>query len=413
MTNPSPLTGVRVLDLSRVLSGPYAGRALADLGADVVKVESPDGDLTQIWGEVRAGRSGFYFQQNAGKRSVGVDLKVDGASDLVVRLAAQSDIVIENFRPGVADRLGIGWPNLSAQNAGLIMLSISGYGQDDLPAARGAFAPIIHAASGLIWRQSIRDRMPPMDPMLSIADLLAGLHGLIAILAALHLRRSTGLGQHIDMAMLDAMLATDEYTHHYLDGSPLAKLGGLVWQASDGPILIAADQRHTWLRLSAAHGLSDECPPDTSTEQKIAARGRVIAGWISMQERSKIHSALAVADLFSTDVVTPECAIEGAIEQRGIVANVAAGDGGTRRVLELPYRFSGAASQVRGSAPALAQHNAEVLHDWLAIENEEIFELTHRGILIEPSGDEPTKTPTATSAGSATHRSGLRHGSSE
>ncbi len=387
--SPSPLAGIRVLDLSRVLSGPYAGRALADLGADVVKLESAEGDLTQLWGEVRAGRSGFYCQQNVGKRSVGVDLKAEGAHELVARLAAESDIVIENFRPGVADRLGIGWTDLSAYNTGLIMLLISGYGQDDQPAARGAFAPVIHAASGLIWRQSVRDRMPPMDPMLSIADLLAGLHGLVAILAALHLRTSTGLGQHIDVAMLDAMLATDEYSHHYLDGSPLAKLGGLVWQASDGPILISADQRHTWLRLTAVHGLTDNCSPVATSEEKIAARKEVIRQWIAQRPRTELHPALAEADLFSTDVVTPESAIKGVIQQRGIVAEVDAGDGGTRRVLELPYRFSGASSRVRGSAPALAADNYEVLRDWLKVTDDEIVDLIEKGVLFKPDSIEP------------------------
>jgi CoA:oxalate CoA-transferase len=357
------------------------------LGADVVKVEPPDGDITQLWGEVRAGRSGFYFQQNAGKRSIGVDLKAEGGVELVSRLAAESDIVIENFRPGVADRLGIGWAALSARNAGLIMLSISGYGQDDQPAERGAFAPIIHAASGLVLRQSVRDHMPATDPMLSIADLLAGLHGMVALLAALHLRESTGQGQHIDMAMLDAMLATDEYTHHYLDGSPVAKLGGLVWQAADGPIMIAADQRHTWLRLSAVHGLLDHCPSNADAGEKIAARVLAITNWLAQQDRSKAHLALADADLLSADVVSPESAIESVIDQRGMVAEVAAGDGGTRRVLQLPYRFSAATSKVRGPAPALAEHNADVLYEWLDAADEEISTLTERGILVRAGSE--------------------------
>src|SRR5205085_5578572 len=124
-----PLDGVRVLDLSRVLSGPFAGRLLSDLGADVVKVEPPEGDPTRWWGEVRHGLSGYYTQQNAGKRNVCIDLKAEGGPELARRLAAVADVVIENFRPGVLDRLGLGWAALSRDNPRLVMLSITGFGQ--------------------------------------------------------------------------------------------------------------------------------------------------------------------------------------------------------------------------------------------------------------------------------------------
>src|SRR4051812_23750285 len=121
---PRPLNGLRVLDLARVVSGPIAGRMLSDLGADVVKLEPPEGDVTRIWGEQRHGLSGFYTQQNAGKRNVCVDLKLSDSVTLVRRLAATADVVIENFRPGVLDRLGIGWSVLSADNPRLVLLSI-------------------------------------------------------------------------------------------------------------------------------------------------------------------------------------------------------------------------------------------------------------------------------------------------
>ncbi len=124
-----PLEGVRVLDLSRVVAGPFAGRMLSDLGADVVKVEPPDGDISRFWGEERNGITGFFQQQNAGKRNLCIDMRADGAVELIVSLAAKADIVLENYRAGVMDRMRVGWPVLSAANPRLIMASISGFGQ--------------------------------------------------------------------------------------------------------------------------------------------------------------------------------------------------------------------------------------------------------------------------------------------
>jgi crotonobetainyl-CoA:carnitine CoA-transferase CaiB-like acyl-CoA transferase len=147
-----PLAGLKVLDLSRVLAGPFAGRMLADLGADVVKVEPPDGDVTRLWGRRIAGIAGFFHQQNVGKRDVCVDLGKPGAAELVIRLATQADVVIENFRPGVMERLGIGWEVLSAANPRLVMVSISGFGQGGPESHKPAYAPIIHAESGVVAR---------------------------------------------------------------------------------------------------------------------------------------------------------------------------------------------------------------------------------------------------------------------
>src|SRR5579884_1661980 len=129
MSGPRPLEGVRVLDLSRALSGPYAGRLLADLGADVVKLEPPDGDMTRYLGQVRHGLSGLYTQLNAGKRNICIDLDTAEGRHVALRLAATSDVVVENFRPGVLDHLGLGWPDLSAAHPGVVLLSITGFGQ--------------------------------------------------------------------------------------------------------------------------------------------------------------------------------------------------------------------------------------------------------------------------------------------
>jgi CoA:oxalate CoA-transferase len=384
---PSPLAGLRVLDMSRVLSGPFAGRMLADLGADVVKIEPPDGDSSRLWGEVRAGLSGFYTQQNAGKRNVCVSLADPAGVEVVRRLAAGADVVIENFRPRVAQRLGIGWNDLSRRNPRLVMLSISGYGQDEPDPPRPAFAPIIHAASGLVERQARSDKAPPADPMLSIADLVAGLHGLVAVLAALRLADLTGTGQFIDMSMLDAMLAIDDYAHHYIDQSEVGRLGGLLWPVRSGYVMTAGDLRHTWKRLSAAHGLQDGLPPTAGLAEKITRRRQVMSEWFAAQpDRASVHAGLAAAAVIGTDVVASEDVWAGAdVARRRMIAEIDGRDGAPRGVVQSPYRFSAATSGVRGAAAMRGEHNADVLAEWAGVTEAEIERLTAAGVLLAES----------------------------
>lgn len=385
-----PLDGLRVLDLSRVVSGPFAGRMLRDLGADVVKVEPPEGDISRVWGEVRHGLSGFYTQQNAGKRNVSVALKAPGGAQLVRRLAAHADVVIENFRPGVADRLGVGYAELSTDNPRLVMLSVSGFGSTSPDADRQAYAPAIHAESGLIGRQAAFDGIHS-DPMLSIADTNAALHGLVAVLAALHLRDRTGTGQHIDMAMLDAMIATDDYAHHAMDGFPIRRLGGEVWDAPGGPLLVAGEFRNTWKQLHTVHGVADPTPPGADLDTKIACRRKAATEWFkSFPDRRSLTAALEAADLAWADVRNPFEAVEApSVVARGMVTDVDDRAGGRRRVVNSPYRFSDADSGVRGPAPYRGEHNAEVLAEWLGIGEHEVRILAESGVLVAEARPTP------------------------
>ncbi|MFB3105543.1 MAG: CaiB/BaiF CoA transferase family protein, partial [Pseudomonadales bacterium] len=214
-----PLAHLKVLDFSRVLAGPFASRMLADLGADVVKVEPPDGDITRLWGRVIAGIPGFYHQQNAGKRNICIDLRADGAVELALELVRRADIVIENYRPDVMPRLGLGYAALQAVNPRIIMLSVSGFGQGGPESHRPAYAPIVHAEAGLLDRQARRGNIPVRDLPLSVADTNASLHGLAGILTAVIHREQTGVGQHIDIAMIDATIATDDQIHFDLEDS--------------------------------------------------------------------------------------------------------------------------------------------------------------------------------------------------
>ncbi len=350
---------------------------LADLGADVVKVEPPEGDISRVWGQSRHGLAGFYTQQNVGKRNVCLDLKQPAAVDVARRLAAVADVVIENFRPGVMTRLGLGWDVLRVENPRLVMLSITGFGQTGPDADRQAYAPVIHAESGLIARQAAFDESAPTDPILSIADYNGGLHGLVAVLAALLLRDRTGAGQWIDLSMRDAMFATDDYAHHALDGEPIVRLGGRVFAATGGPVLITGEFKHIWRQLSRVHGVDDGLPPTAALEDKIARRHAVAAAWVaSFADREHLGAALEKANLAWAVVRSHDDAFA-----KARVAEIDDRGGGTRKVIDSPYRFSDATSGISRAAPYRGEHNAEVLRDWLDVAATEVVALEESGAL--------------------------------
>jgi crotonobetainyl-CoA:carnitine CoA-transferase CaiB-like acyl-CoA transferase len=385
-TSERPLQGLRVLDLSRVLAGPYVGRMLADLGADVVKVEPPEGDVTRKWGKIRGGLSGYYTQQNAGKRDVCIDLRATGGAELVCRLAERADVVIENFRPGVMAQHGLDFPRLHARNPKLVMLSISGFGQTGPDAARPAYASVVQAESGLVHRQAAMTGSPPADPRISIADMNAALHGLVGLLAALLMRVRTGRGQHLDISMLESMLATDDYVHLALDG--LRESEGVVvnevWNVAGGPLVIAGDFRWVWQRMHATHGLVDGAPEGASIAEKAERRHAAVAAFFAkLTERADVLRALEQADLAYGEVKDTATALRApALQARGAIAEVDDRQGGTRKVIRSPYHYSDATSGVAGPAPRRGEHNAEVLREWLALADDEITALASSGAML-------------------------------
>jgi CoA:oxalate CoA-transferase len=383
MNSPdSPLSDLKVLDLTRVMAGPYGTRLLCDLGADVVKLEPPEGDITRTWGEDRNGLSGFYTQQNAGKRNICIDLKAPTGPELVRQLADRADVVVENFRPGVMERAGLGYPALRERNPRIIMLSVSGFGQTGPEIERLAYAPVIHAEAGYISRHSEMDGNPPSDPVFSLADSYSALHGTIALLSALHMRQRSGVGQHIDLCMLRTMVATDDYTHHLLDGMPIERLGGQVFDAVGGPILISAQWKGLWYQAKNVFGLKAEDGADM--EEKFANRQKAVREWVaSYSDRNALKRDLERADLPWGDVRDAEGVFDSpTLKDRPPFAQVDDGAGGTRRVVEAPYTFSDATSGARGRAPHRGEHNAEVLREWLALDSDEIQEFEKSATLL-------------------------------
>ena len=374
---PPPLPGWRVIDMSQAISGPYAARILSDLGADVVRIEGPRTDITEYFGEAAGQRSGMYSQMNAGKRSVGIDVAVPGGTDLVRDLARHADVLIENFRPGVMERLGLSYEQLSAANPALIMLSVTGFGPDGPDAQRRALAPVIHAESGLLARHAELDDRKPTDLPLALSDTVTALHAAVAVLAALHQRTATGRGQHIGLSMLAAVAASDDHAHAAIAGNGERYTSrGTIWQAPGGPLLIAAPPKHAWAMLSRRGLIADPAPPGSDLPAKARLRQQAIQDWMSsFADRASLLTALEGAGVAWAE-------LRDSTEVFADGAHSVSVPGTDRRVVAMPYDFSGASARPRGAAAQRGQHNAEALSDWLGLDEAAVADLTGKGVLI-------------------------------
>ena len=244
-----PLSGLRVLDLSWVLAGPYCTMILCDLGAEVVKCERPPfGDVARTTGPLLDGESGYFFSVNRGKRSIAIDLKQEEGRELFLQLVPQFDVLVENFRPGTLERLGLGYERLAEVHPGLIYAAISGYGQTGPMRDRPALDVVIQGAGGVMSVTGEPDGTP-LKPGLSLADIAGGLFGAVGILAALRERETSGRGQLVDISMLDCQLAVQEnaFLRYHLTGQLPQPLGtrhswAVPFQAfptADGHIVVA------------------------------------------------------------------------------------------------------------------------------------------------------------------------------
>ena len=221
---PLPLDGLRVVDFSRVLAGPHCAKHLLDLGADVIKVEPPMGDISRLAQPVFGAVSGYYAQQNAGKRNLSIDLNVAESRAVVMKLCETADIIVENFRPGALASFGLDYDSVSARNPGVVYVSISGYGQKGSWRSRMAYAPSVQAESGFTTNTHNQFGVGEDElqtDALSHADVYSGLHAAIAVLAALNHRNVTGEGQYIDVAMASVILSINERVHYDLSDKEL------------------------------------------------------------------------------------------------------------------------------------------------------------------------------------------------
>jgi crotonobetainyl-CoA:carnitine CoA-transferase CaiB-like acyl-CoA transferase len=394
MSQPRPLDGVRVLDLSRVLSGPSCGKALADLGADVIKVEPPEGDLTRT-AQPRVGGVPVYFaQQNCGKRCVSVDLRLEAGREVVADLAAASTVVLENFRPGVLDRLGLGYAAVRARNPGVVYCSITGYGQDGPMAHRRAYAPVMHAELGLMEFSARKLRAEPRQEAVSHADLYTGAQATVGILAALFQRERTGEGQHVDVSMAEVMLQSTEWTAVELAGGTGELLH--IFGSFNAPVLRLGDGTVVHVPGDPVSSFPAWCAamerPDLLEDERFASRDRRHANREAMlavfQEFAltftrfdDFEAALGSARLAVGQMQPLADVAEAAwADERQALVDV--GDGEPLRLPRSPFRFSGASAGTTGRPAWQGQHNREVLREVLGLSDGAVDQLERDGVLV-------------------------------
>ena len=392
-----PLEGVRVLDLTRVLAGPAASLALADLGAEVIKIEPPGaGDETRTFPPFRDGESHYYLSINRGKKSIVVDLKSDTGVALVRDLAAKCDVLIENYRPGVMDRLGLGYEALAAINPRLIYCSISGFGMTGPLRDRPSFDIVLQALSGAL---SVNGEPggTPTKLGIPLGDLVGGINGPIGILAALHERNTTGRGRLIDVSLLDGMIGLLGYLAQlaFFTGEDPKPQGSqhpnLVpygqFPAQDGAIIIACLTNSFWGRICRALEIPEltDDPRFDSLEKRRSNRSTVneIISGITIQK-----SVQDLVELF-TEFEVPHAPILGISEAlaqpqavtREMVVEVDHRSLGKVPIVNRAIKFPGDRQPVPTAPPVLGQHTEEILKDILKLTPEQIEALRVSGIV--------------------------------
>jgi CoA:oxalate CoA-transferase len=390
------LDGIRILDFSRVVAGPACTHSLVNLGADVIKVEPPEGDLMRRARPRRGGISLYFAQVNCGKRCISIDLDRPEGQRIAAELARHADVVVENFRPGVMARMGLDPAVLRAERPELIVCSISGYGQTGASAQRRAYAPVIHAELGLVELGTHRGSgVPPVPEPVSHADFAVAAQATSAVLAALFHRQRTGEGQHVDVSMAETMLAVMEWTAIEANGGLGDELP--TFYPAKAVIVRLGDGSHvqlpgfppttfpTYARLMGRAELLDEPRFATQVDryEHLEEVNAIIQAWAAtFPDRPAFEARLAEARLPAGEVkALRDVPAEDWARDRGAFAAVDDGEGATMLLPFSPMRFSGLDVGLRGRPAHQGQHNREVLSELLGYGDSELERLEAEGVL--------------------------------
>lgn len=373
---PAPLSGLRVIELARILAGPWAGQTLSDLGADVIKVEAPEGDDTRRWGppfiDREEDRSAAYFHAtNRGKKSVTVDFRTPEGQDSVRRLVADADVVIENFKVGGLAKYGLDYAALSALNPRLIYCSITGFGQTGPYAHRAGYDFIIQGMAGLMSVTGEPDGQPQKVGV-AVTDIFTGVYAATAILAALHQRGTTGRGQHIDMALLDVAtsIMANQAMNFLATGTAPRKMGNAhpnlapyaVFDCADGWIILATGNDAQYRRLCTLLRLPGmaAAPEFASNADRIANRAAMTEALADATRHWSKADLLAACEAEGVPAGPindlAEVFADPQIIHRGLKITVQGVPG-----VRSPFTFSDATLALDRPAPKLGEHQAEVL----------------------------------------------------
>ena len=402
---PGALAGLRVLDLSRILAGPWCSQMLGDLGAEIIKVERPgEGDDTRKWGPPDlpdgSGDSAYYACANRNKQSIAIDIGQSEGAELVRRLAARSDIVIENFRVGGLARFGLDYESLRKVKPDLVYCSITGFGQTGPYAGKGGYDFLAQGMSGLMSVTGRPDGEPGSGPMkvgIAISDLATGLYAAVSILAAIHHRDATGQGQHIDCALLDSQMALliNQASNYLNGGVEPQRMGNLhpnivvyrEFQCADGDILIALANERQFRRFAKVIG-----QPDLAADPRFADHA------LRRANRDALYTALepVVAQYRVTDLLAlldnagvpagpvntiPEALADPHVAARGLVHTIDRADGTPVNFVGFPAKLSATPARYRAAPPLAGEHTRAVLTAELGLDDAALERLAGAGII--------------------------------
>ncbi|MFH1742909.1 MAG: CoA transferase [bacterium] len=387
-----PLEGLKVLDLSRFIAGPYCGMMLADMGADVVKVERPGrGEDTRTIDPKIEGESLYVMVFNRNKRGMTLDFRNSEAQELLRSLVVKADVLIENFRPGTMEKMGCGWDELKAINPRLVMIRISGFGQDGPYAQRPCFDVIAQAMSGLMEMTGEPDG-PPVMAGSFIVDFVTALYATIAALGAIHAREKTGRGQLIDSCLLESavsllMTAIPEYV---LLGRETTRRGtrdrysapANNFQAKDGHWLHLATGNDTLFeRFCNAAGMPDLLDDPRFNSHAIRMTHfkeieEIVARWVADLPAEEVVRQMEKAGVPCAKVATiAEVVANPQLQHRGYIVELEQAKMGRLPMQGLPFNLSDTPCEIRRAAPSIGQHTREILKDWLSLSDSEIERL--------------------------------------
>ncbi|MBN9425450.1 MAG: CoA transferase [Burkholderiales bacterium] len=385
---PDALAGLKIVDFTIVMSGPMCTRMLADAGADVIKIEPPDGDVVRQRPPHRGGISTYYASMNCGKRSVVLDLQTPQGRELARELAAQADVVVENFRPGVMKRLGLDYESLSAENPRLVYASISGFGQSGPRAQTPAYAPVIHAASGYeaAYSEYQKGGTRPANNGIFIADVLGAGNAFSAIMLALYERERSGKGQLIDVSLMDCvlgMLIYEMQAAQFPPDSPRQVYEPV--RSRDGYVMVAAVTQKNLDVLFDVIGY-----PQGKTDPRFATVATKEANWsalLELIERWTLERSGAECEAILMQAGVPcsryrtvaEAMADPQVATRGTMARLGEGEA-SFLVANAPYQLSATPTSARPRLAALGEHGREVLDEMLGLSPQRFEELRAQGV---------------------------------
>lgn len=403
------LSNIRVLDLSRILAGPWCTQSLADLGAEVIKIERPGaGDDTRAWGppwlpgqtEHTPRDSSYYSAANRGKKSVTVDITTPAGQELIKRLARSSDVFIENFKVGNLKKYGLDYESIRKENPQIIYCSITGFGQDGPYAHRPGYDFVFQGMGGMMSITGERDDLPGGGPQkvgIALADIVTGLYSSIAILSAINHRHKSGKGQYIDMSLLDCIVAlgSNQITGYFASGQVPARMGNAhmslvpygVYPTSDGHIIIAVGNDEQWQRYCTAMGRDDlaKDPDFTKVTGRIVNRDRLD---VALNETMRSRDSATWLDVLESHGVPcgpinnyEQVFQNEQVKHRQLHVDMQREDGAKIGAAASPLRLADTPPAYDLPPPVVGQHTAEVLKGLLDVDDDQLSRLRESGVI--------------------------------